>query len=375
MAPGNCPGLFYACIKHGTKQCGEYYFAFFFCFTQVICIFAWIICTDVQYLILALNKTDCNMTDVISVAKKCFQDEAQAILNLIPKLDDNFTKAVELIIERKGRLIVTGVGKSGHIGAKIASTMASTGTPAFFVNPLDAFHGDLGMICEDDVVLAISNSGQTDELLRFIPMLADRKIPIISMSGNPESLLAKYSDYHLDISVDKEACPLNLAPTSSTTATLAMGDAIACALMTVRNFQAKDFAKFHPGGSLGRRLLAKVKDYMISDNLPIVTRESKISDTLLQISRTKMGIAVVLEEGKILGAVTDGDIRRTMQRDQDRFFELTVKDLMNSNPKIIKEDEKLSQAEKLMRKHNINSLIVVNAEGELVGVIDAFSCF
>ena len=375
MAPGNRPGLFYACIKHGTKQCREYYFAFFFCFTQVYCIFAWIICTYVQYLILALNKTDCNMTDVISVAKKCFQDEAQAILNLIPKLDDNFTKAVELIIERKGRLIVTGVGKSGHIGAKIASTMASTGTPAFFVNPLDAFHGDLGMICEDDVVLAISNSGQTDELLRFIPMLADRKIPIISMSGNPESLLAKYSDYHLDISVDKEACPLNLAPTSSTTATLAMGDAIACALMTVRNFQAKDFAKFHPGGSLGRRLLAKVKDYMISDNLPIVTRESKISDTLLQISRTKMGIAVVLEEGKILGAVTDGDIRRTMQRDQDRFFELTVKDLMNSNPKIIKEDEKLSQAEKLMRKHNINSLIVVNAEGELVGVIDAFSCF
>ena len=311
------------------------------------------------------------MTDVISVAKKCFQDEAEAILNLIPKLDENFTKAIELIIESKGRLIVTGVGKSGHIGAKIASTMASTGTPAFFVNPLDAFHGDLGMICEGDVVLAISNSGQTDELLRFIPMLTDRKIPIISMSGNPQSLLAKYSDCHLDISVEKEACPLNLAPTSSTTATLAMGDAIACALMTVRDFRAKDFAKFHPGGSLGRRLLAKVKDYMISENLPIVTRESKISDTLLQISRTKMGIAAVVENGEILGAVTDGDIRRTMQRDQDRFFELTVKDLMNSNPKTIKEEAKLSQAEKIMRQHNINSLIVVNAENRLVGVIDA----
>ena len=315
------------------------------------------------------------MTDVISVAKKCFQDEAQAILNMIPRLDENFTKAIEIIIGSKGRLIVTGVGKSGHIGAKIASTMASTGTPAFFVNPLDAFHGDLGMICEGDVVMAISNSGQTDELLRFIPMLADRNIPIISMSGNPESLLAKYSDCHLDISVTHEACPLNLAPTSSTTATLAMGDAIACALMTVRNFQAKDFARFHPGGSLGRRLLAKVKDFMISDNLPIVTRESKISDTLLQISRTKMGIAVVVENGEILGAVTDGDIRRTMQRDQDRFFELRVKDLMNSNPKTIKEDAKLSQAEEIMREHNINSLIVVNAEGTLVGVIDAFSCF
>ena len=314
------------------------------------------------------------MTNVIDIAKKCFQDEAQAIMDLIPKLDGNFTKAIELIIGSKGKLILTGVGKSGHIGAKIASTMASTGTPAFFVNPLDAFHGDLGMICTGDVVLAISNSGQTDELLRFIPLLKERNIPIISMSGNPESLLAKYSDCHLDISVNKEACPLNLAPTSSTTATLAMGDAIACALMTVRNFQAKDFAQFHPGGSLGRRLLSRVKDYMTSENLPIVTRDSKICDTLLQISRTKMGIAVVVEEGKILGAVTDGDIRRTMQRDQDSFFQLTVKDLMNTNPKTIKEDAKLSEAESIMRKHNIKSLIVVNEENSLVGVIDAFSC-
>ena len=314
------------------------------------------------------------MTNVIDVAKKCFQDEAQAILNLIPKLDENFTKAIELIIESRGKFIVTGVGKSGHIGAKIASTMASTGTPAFFVNPLDAFHGDLGMIGEGDVVLAISNSGQTDELLRFIPLLRERNIPIISMSGNPASLLAKFSDCHLNVSVEKEACPLNLAPTSSTTATLAMGDAIACALMTVRNFQAKDFAQFHPGGSLGRRLLTRVKDYMISDNLPIVTRESKISDTLMQISRAKMGIAVVVENDEILGAVTDGDIRRTMQRDQDRFFHLTVKDLMNENPKTIKEDAKLSQAEEIMRNHNIKSLIVINNENKLVGVIDAFSC-
>ena len=314
------------------------------------------------------------MTNVIDVAKKCFQDEAQAILNLIPKLDENFTNAIELIIESRGKFIVTGVGKSGHIGAKIASTMASTGTPAFFVNPLDAFHGDLGMIGEGDVVLAISNSGQTDELLRFIPLLRERNIPIISMSGNPASLLAKFSDCHLNVSVEKEACPLNLAPTSSTTATLAMGDAIACALMTVRNFQAKDFAQFHPGGSLGRRLLTRVKDYMISDNLPIVTRESKISDTLMQISRAKMGIAVVVENDEILGAVTDGDIRRTMQRDQDRFFQLTVKDLMNENPKTIKEDAKLSQAEEIMRNHNIKSLIVINNENKLVGVIDAFSC-
>ncbi len=314
------------------------------------------------------------MTNVIDVAKKCFQDEAQAILNLIPNLDENFTRAIELIIESKGKLIVTGVGKSGHIGAKIASTMASTGTPAFFVNPLDAFHGDLGMIGKGDVVLAISNSGQTDELLRFIPLLKERNIPIISMSGNPASLLAKYSECHLNVAVEKEACPLNLAPTSSTTATLAMGDAIACALMTVRNFQAKDFAQFHPGGSLGRRLLSRVKDYMITENLPVVNRESKVSDTLMQISRTKMGIAVVIEDDEIIGVVTDGDIRRTMQRDQEHFFQLTVKDLMNTNPKLIKEDAKLSQAEKVMREHNIKSLIVVNENNRLVGVIDAFSC-
>ena len=314
------------------------------------------------------------MTNVIDVAKKCLQDEAQAILNLIPKLDDDFTKAIELIIGSKGKLIVTGVGKSGHIGVKIASTMASTGTPAFFVNPLDAFHGDLGMIGEGDVVLAISNSGHTDELLRFIPFLKDRNIPIISMTGNPTSLLAKYSTCHLNVAVEREACPLNLAPTSSTTAALAMGDAIACALMTVRKFQAKDFAQFHPGGSLGRRLLSRVKDYMTSENLPIVNRESKISDTLMQISRTKMGIAVVIENEEIIGVVTDGDIRRAMQRDQERFFLLTVKDIMNTNPKLIDEDAKLSQAEEIMRQYNIKSLIVVNKEKRLKGVIDAFSC-
>ena len=314
------------------------------------------------------------MTNVIDVAKKCLQDEAQAILNLIPNLDDDFTKAIELIIGSKGKLIVTGVGKSGHIGVKIASTMASTGTPAFFVNPLDAFHGDLGMIGEGDVVLAISNSGHTDELLRFIPFLKERNIPIISMTGNPTSLLAKYSTCHLNVAVEREACPLNLAPTSSTTAALAMGDAIACALMTVRKFQAKDFAQFHPGGSLGRRLLSRVKDYMTSENLPIVNRESKISDTLMQISRTKMGIAVVIENEEIIGVVTDGDIRRAMQRDQERFFLLTVKDIMNTNPKLIDEDAKLSQAEEIMRQYNIKSLIVVNKENRLKGVIDAFSC-
>ena len=189
------------------------------------------------------------------IAIQCIKDEAEAVLGLIPQLDDSFDKAVELILNCKGKVIVTGVGKSGHIGAKIAATLSSTGTPSFFTNPLDVFHGDLGVMTSDDVVLAISNSGQTDELLRFVPMLLHMHIPIIGMSGNPKSLLAKYSTIHLNVVVEKEACPLNLAPTSSTTAQLTIGDALAIALMEKRNFQPRDFAQFHPGGELGKRLL------------------------------------------------------------------------------------------------------------------------
>ena len=312
--------------------------------------------------------------DTIKYAEKCFRDEAEAILDLIPMLDDNFNKAVELIYHCKGKCIVTGVGKSGHVGAKIAATLASTGTSSFFVNPLDAYHGDLGMFTKDDVVVAISYSGNTDELLRFIPLLLERNIPIIGVSGNPSSLLGQYSTCHLNIAVKREACPLNLAPTSSTTATLAMGDALACALMKVRNFKASDFAQYHPGGSLGKRLLTKVRDHMVSTNLPIVSPDWKVSDTIIQISKTKQGIAVVIEEGNITGVVTDGDVRRAMQSRQEEFFSLTVKEIMSYKPKMIKESASLSQAESLMRKHNTHSLVVVNNEGRLVGIIDLFSC-
>lgn len=314
------------------------------------------------------------MEETRQYAVKCFKDEAAAILDLIPGLTEDFDKAIDLIYHCKGKFIVTGVGKSGHIGEKIAATLASTGTPSFFVNPLDAYHGDLGMFTSDDVVLAISYSGNTDELLRFIPLLLERHIPIIGMSGNPRSLLAQYSTCHLNIAVKREACPLNLAPTSSTTATLAMGDAIACALMEVRHFKASDFARFHPGGSLGKRLLSKVKDYMVSTNLPIVSLDSKVSDTIIEISKTKQGIAVAIDNGKIVGVVTDGDVRRAMQNRQDRFFSLTVKEIMSGNPKTINESAKLSDAEAMMRKHNIHSLIVVNEADQLVGIIDAFSC-
>lgn len=314
------------------------------------------------------------MIDTKDYAIKCFQDEAQAILDMIPRLDDNFSKAADLIYSCKGKLIVTGVGKSGHVGEKIAATLASLGTPSFFLNPLDAYHGDLGMIAPGDVVMAISYSGNTDELLRFIPLLTERNVPIIGVSGNPKSLLAQYSVCHLDISVDHEADPLNLAPTSSTTTTMAMGDALACALVHLRNFKPTDFAQFHPGGSLGKRLLSRVKDYMVSTNLPIVTLEQKIADTIIEISKTKQGIAVAIENGKIAGVVTDGDVRRAMQNNQTRFFDLTVSDIMSKTPRTIRESAKLQDAGDMMRLYNIHSLIVVNDANDLVGIIDAFSC-
>lgn len=314
------------------------------------------------------------MENYNNYAIKCLKDEAEAILDLIPQLTDDFSKAVDLVLNSKGRFIITGVGKSGHVGAKIAATLASTGTPSFFVNPLDAYHGDLGMFTPDDVVMAISYSGNTDELLRFLPLLIDRKIPIIGVSGNPQSLLAQYSTCHLNIKVKREADPNNLAPTSSTTATIAMGDALACALIEARNFQPMDFAQFHPGGSLGKRLLSRVKDFMVSKNLPVVTLNQKISETIIEISKTKQGIAVAIEDGKIAGVVTDGDVRRAMQNHQDRFFDLTVKDIMSRTPKTILDSAKLQDAGDMMRQYNIHSLVVVNDKNELVGIIDAFSC-
>ena len=311
---------------------------------------------------------------VVETAIKCFQDESKALLDIIPRIGEDFEKAIELIYKCKGKLIVTGVGKSGHVGEKIAATMASLGTPSFFVNPLDAFHGDLGMFEPNDVVLAISYSGSTDELLRFIPMLLDRNIPIIGMTGNPNSLLAQHSVCHLNIAVEREADPLNLAPTSSTTAQMAMGDALACALVKVRNFKDTDFAKFHPGGSLGKKLLSKVKDFMVSTNLPIVTLDMKISETIIEISKAKQGIAVAIDENNIAGVVSDGDIRRAMQNMENEFFSLKVRDIMNSNPKIINSSAKLTDAGDMMRKFNIHSLIVVNDSQEFVGIIDAFDC-
>ena len=312
------------------------------------------------------------MSNYREIAEKCFRDEAAALLALIPMLDEGFDKAVELILNCKGKLIVTGVGKSGHIGNKIAATLSSTGTPSFFINPLDAFHGDLGVITSDDVLLAISNSGQTDELLRFIPILQERQVPIIGMSGNPQSLLARYSDAHLNIFVDHEACPLNLAPTSSTTATLAMGDALACVLIEARKFKASDFAQFHPGGTLGKRLLTRARDVMRSDDLPVVPPEMPLGEAVIHVSRGRLGLCVAVKDDKVCGIITDGDVRRAMERSQAKFFDLTVADIMSPQPKLISLDTKVSEIEQIMQKNKIHSVLVVDANQHLLGIVDSF---
>ncbi len=313
------------------------------------------------------------MSKWTETAIQCLKDEADSILGLIPLLGEDFDKAVEIILACKGKFIVTGVGKSGHIGAKIAATLSSTGTPSFFMNPLDAFHGDLGVITKDDVVFAISNSGQTDELLRFLPHLMENNIPVIGMSGDPKSLLAQYSSAHLNAAVAREACPLGLAPTSSTTAALALGDALACALMEARNFKAADFAQYHPGGSLGRRLLTKAKNVMRTEELPVVPPTMKLGDAVIHVSNGRLGLCVIEEEGRILGIITDGDIRRAMQNSQDRFFALTAADVMTKNPKIVSPETKITEIEQILHKNKIHSVLVADEEQRLIGIVDNFS--
>ena len=312
------------------------------------------------------------MSKWTETAIKCLRDESEALLELIPYIDESFDKTIELILKCKGKLIVTGVGKSGHIGAKIAATLSSTGTPSFFINPLDAFHGDLGVIMKDDVVLAISNSGQTDELLRFLPYLLEREIPVIGMSGNPESLLAKYSTTHLNTAVTHEACPLGLAPTSSTTAALAMGDALACALIVARGFKASDFAQFHPGGTLGRRLLTKAKDVMRTDDLPVMSPDMKLGEAVIHVSRGRLGLCVAMNNEKICGLVTDGDIRRAMEKSQDVFFKRTVADIMSVHPKCVGPETKITEIERIFQQFKIHSVLVVDADNHLLGIVDSF---
>lgn len=315
-----------------------------------------------------------NTVGVRGYAAQCLKDEAQALIDLIPQLDENFDKAVDMIYHCKGKIIVTGVGKSGNVGAKIAATLSSTGTPAFFINPLDVYHGDLGVMTADDIVLALSNSGQTDELLRFIPMVLHMHVPIIAMTGNEHSLLAKYSNAHIKVWVKKEACPLNLAPTSSTTAALAMGDALAVALMEVRHFKPRDFAQFHPGGELGKRLLTTAEDVMRSNDLPIVDQDMHLGDAIILVSKGKLGLGVSLVDGQVAGLITDGDIRRAMEKWREKFFDKQVKDIMTSHPKSVLPTTKITEIQRVMHQHKIHTVLVVDKDNHLLGVVDHYSC-
>ncbi|TAN42167.1 MAG: KpsF/GutQ family sugar-phosphate isomerase [Nitrospirae bacterium] len=311
------------------------------------------------------------MYDIVEIAKRVLRIEAEAVSALAGRIDSSFEKAVALIFDCSGRVIVTGMGKSGLVGKKMAATLASTGTPSFFMHPAEASHGDLGMVTSDDVILAISNSGETEEIVGLIPFIERFNVKLISMTGNAGSSLAKASEVHLDVAVKEEACPLGIVPTASTTATMAMGDAIAVALLSKRGFKEEDFALFHPGGSLGKKLFLKVADLMHSnDALPLVKSGTSMVEAVMEISSKRLGVAVVTDVNKnILGILTDGDLRRGIEKWGKAFFDMKAGEAMTKNPKTISEDELAAKALGIMEKHSITSIVVPDAEGCAKGVI------
>jgi arabinose-5-phosphate isomerase len=305
----------------------------------------------------------------LAIARNVLEIEAAAILGLKDSLDGSFTATVRAILAARGRVIVSGMGKSGIIGKKIAATLASTGTPSFFMHPGEAFHGDLGMVTTEDIFLAISNSGETEELVKLLPFLGENANLTVAMTGNAWSTLAKHASFHLSVRVAQEACPLQLAPTASTTATLAMGDALAVALMKARDFQPHDFARFHPGGSLGRRLLHRVREEMRSRALPFVDSDASADAVLDAVTRGGLGIALVSDDREtVVGIITDGDLRRALQAHRAGFFRQTAADLMTSSPVTIGADSNMQAAIELMARHHITLLVVVDDE-RVVGVV------
>ncbi len=324
---------------------------------------------------LAAATAERNTLDLAALKASALQvirTEARAIDALGSRIDDSFRRACQLMFDCPGRVVVSGMGKSGHIGRKIAATLASTGTPAFFVHPGEASHGDLGMITQKDVVLALSNSGETDELLTILPPIRRQGIPLIGMSGNDSSSLARLADVHLDVSVPAEACPLGLAPTASTTAALAMGDALAIALLEARGFTAEDFARSHPAGSLGRRLLLHIADVMHTGaQVPRVTRGASLSEALVEMTRKGLGMtAVVDDEDRLLGVFTDGDLRRALDDHQIDLRTTPLSSLMTPRAKTITPDRLAVEAARLMEKHKIHALLVVDHDGRLVGALN-----
>jgi arabinose-5-phosphate isomerase len=309
--------------------------------------------------------------DIIAIGKKVLKTEAEAVSGLIERIDSRFERAVEMIFCSRGRVVVTGMGKSGLVGKKIAATLASTGTPAFFMHPAEASHGDLGMVTSDDVVVAISNSGETEELAGLVPFLKRFSVGLIAMTGNAESTISRAADVNLDISVKEEACTLGIVPTASTTATLAMGDALAVALLLKRGFREEDFALFHPRGSLGKKLFIKVKDLMHSGKaLPLTPPDTSLMAAVIEISSKRLGVTIVAgEDRKVLGIITDGDVRRGIERWGKDFFDMKAEEVMTKNPKSIPEEELAAKALSVMERHAIAVLVVPDAQNRISGVI------
>jgi arabinose-5-phosphate isomerase len=319
--------------------------------------------------------TNTNLTEpvgksLIEIAKAVLQTEAESVLALQERIDDNFEKICNTLKGCRGKVVLIGMGKSGHVAKKISSTMASTGTPSFFLHPGEAGHGDLGMVTRDDVAIMISYSGEADEILDLLPGIKRMNVPIISLTGNVKSSIAKSSDFHLDVSVDKEACPNNLAPTSSTTAALAMGDAIAVSLINANNFTPEDFAMSHPSGSLGRRLLTLVSSIMQSgEDIPMVLKDTLLIDSLIVMSEKALGMVLVTENGKLAGIFTDGDLRRTLESNKE-FQKLTIEDVMTKDCKSIEPQEPALMAMQMMEKYSLNSMPVVDSNNNIVGAIN-----
>jgi arabinose-5-phosphate isomerase len=312
-----------------------------------------------------------NEAAIKSLARAVIETEAGAVAALSERIDEQFLAACSFMVNCSGRVVVIGMGKSGHIGSKIAATMASTGTPAFFVHPAEASHGDLGMIKPGDVVLAISNSGETEEVNIILPLLKRTGVKIVAMTGNPDSSLARHADAHIDVGVEKEACPLGLAPTSSTTAALVMGDALAVSLLETRGFTREDFARSHPAGQLGRRLLLHIRDIMHSgDEIPSVPEDASISQAIVEMTAKRLGMTAVLgPDGRVVGIYTDGDLRRTLDTGLDPHV-TAVRESMTVGGKSIAPDALAVEAMHLMQKHAIQGLLVIDAAGQLVGALN-----
>jgi arabinose-5-phosphate isomerase len=308
--------------------------------------------------------------EAISLARRVLEIEARAVQELAGRVDESFVLAMQIVLGCKGRIVVSGIGKSGHIARKLASTLASTGTPAFFVHPAEASHGDLGMITRDDVLIALSNSGQSAELLVIVPIIRREGAKLIAITGDPASSLATEADAHLNAQTSEEACPLGLAPTASTTAALAMGDALAVALLEARGFDENDFARSHPGGSLGRRLLTHVSDIMRSgDAIPRVPDTAKLNDAILEMSRKGLGMTAIVRGDQVIGIFTDGDLRRTLEKVGD-IRTVAIADAMTKAPRTVESTKLAVEAVKIMDDHKINQILVVDAQNCLVGALN-----